>query len=807
MSVELWERAGRLLGAEPGEPPTTRGALVEGIARDLLARLAELERENGELRARVGDAPSGRPSSPASAEERMQEALLAGHSFTFDWDPITDRVVRSESCGEILGLAGEAAVRDTGRGFFDRVHPDDRARFEATVGALTPEAATYAIEYRAARGDGRELVLEERGRARFDVGGKMRRLFGVTADVTERRRMETALRRSEARYRLLHESLRDGFVQVSMDGRIVDCNDVYCAMLGYTRDEIQRLTYVDLTPARWHEAEAAIVREQILPRGYSEVYEKEYRRKGGEVFPVELRTILARDEGGRPVAMWALVRDITGREAAREELRRQQRRLEEESRINEILLGSLPGLFCLVDGDGRVLRQNRGIATEGAGPGVLALVARALREGEANADLEFVGGDGRRAVLDVTARRVEIGGSPCALVTGSDVTARNTELRTKDEQLRQAQRLESVGRLAGGVAHDFNNLMSVVLCNADFALDELRDASPLREDILDIRRAGQRAAALTRQLLAFSRKQVLSPQALDLNKVIADVQKMLARLLGEDIDIALHLAGDLGSVLADPGQLEQVIVNLCVNARDAMPHGGRLTVETARVERALPDASSAPGPCVMLSIADTGCGMPPEVRDRVFEPFFTTKELGKGTGLGLSTVYGIVKQSGGDIRVESEPGRGTTFEVYLPRVDAPAVDVRPRPVTAMPTGSEAVLIVEDEDTVRRLAERVLRKAGYDVLAAANGGEALLLSEKHGPVDLLLTDVVMPHMSGRELADRLARASPGLGVLYMSGYTDDAIVHHGVLEPGARLLAKPFSAAELTRKVREALDAR
>ncbi|MBI5509510.1 MAG: GAF domain-containing protein [Deltaproteobacteria bacterium] len=387
-----------------------------------------------------------------------------------------------------------------------------------------------------------------------------------------------------------------------------------------------------------------------------------------------------------------------------------------------------------------------------------------------------------------------------------------TEQRQTEEQLKLAQRLEAVGRLAGGVAHDFNNLLSVIISYAGFAASELRESDPIRADIVEIESAGKRAASLTRQLLAFSRKQLLEPEVLSLNKVVGGIESMLRRLLGEDIDIEVHLAEDLGSIMADPGQIEQVIMNLAVNARDAMPRGGKLTVETANVvldeEYANQHIAVKPGRYVMLSVTDTGTGMDPAVKEHLFEPFFTTKEKGKGTGLGLSTVYGIVKQSGGNVWVYSEVGQGTTFKVYLPRVDAPAVETTRRSMPAIARGSETVLVVEDEDAVRRLAERILRSAGYKVLAAASGGDALLLWEKHrGEIDLLLTDVVMPQMSGRELAERLGKPCPTLKVLYMSGYTDNAIVHHGVLDPGTRFIGKPFSTTELTRKVREALDER
>jgi two-component system cell cycle sensor histidine kinase/response regulator CckA len=328
-----------------------------------------------------------------------------------------------------------------------------------------------------------------------------------------------------------------------------------------------------------------------------------------------------------------------------------------------------------------------------------------------------------------------------------------------------------------------------------------------------VKKAAERAVALTRQILAFSRKQILQPVVLNLNQIASGVEKMLRRILGEDIDYLQVLAPALGLVRADPGQIEQVLVNLVVNARDAMPNGGKLTVETRNVELdaeyAACHVAVAPGPYICFAVTDTGCGMDKETRERIFEPFFTTKEKGKGTGLGLSTVYGIVKQSGGNIWVYSEPGQGTTFKIYLPRDLSASLTVsgsRFAAVTTPPTGTETILVVEDEEAVRDIAKRILREAGYNVLAAASPDDALLTCKSHlGKLHLLLTDVVMPQMSGKLLADRLAMARPGLKVLYMSGYADDAILHHGTLAPGTHFIGKPFSAVDLARKVREVLD--
>ncbi|HEX8843744.1 MAG TPA: PAS domain S-box protein [Pyrinomonadaceae bacterium] len=383
--------------------------------------------------------------------------------------------------------------------------------------------------------------------------------------------------------------------------------------------------------------------------------------------------------------------------------------------------------------------------------------------------------------------------------------------REKEEQLRQSQKMEAVGKLAGGVAHDFNNLLTAITGYSDLSLRRVAEGHPLRRNLEEIKKAGERAATLTRQLLAFSRKQMLQPKVLDLNAVIVDMFKMLQRLIGEDVDLLSVLQPTLGQVKADPGQIHQVLMNLSVNARDAMPHGGKLTIKTSNIyvdeEYALRHVSVQPGNYVLLSISDTGCGMDAETQERIFEPFFTTKELGKGTGLGLSTVYGIVKQSGGNIWVYSEVGKGTTFKVYLPRFDeAPEHHDERLPVEKSLAGTETILLVEDEEMVRDIASQALEQSGYRVLVASDTLHALELCREHAErIDLMLTDVVMPQMSGRVLAERVAPLRPEMRVLYMSGYTDDHIVHHGVLEEGMNFIEKPFTADQLARKVREVLN--
>ena len=422
-------------------------------------------------------------------------------------------------------------------------------------------------------------------------------------------------------------------------------------------------------------------------------------------------------------------------------------------------------------------------------------------------DLSGRRSDGKEFPVEVSLSYIEVDGELFGIAFVSDISQR----KALEAQLLHAQKMEAVGRLAGGVAHDFNNMLTVVAGYNRMILDELSPMDPLRGYAEEILKAADRAGALTNQLLAFSRRQVMQPRVINVNDVLTQTEKMLQRLIGEDVQLNLRLAADLGNIKADPNHIEQAIVNLAVNARDAMPLGGTITIETGNTELdehySKTHLGVKPGDFIMIAVSDTGHGMDSTTRQHIFEPFFTTKARGKGTGLGLATVYGMVKQSGGDIWVYSEPGQGTTFKLYFPRVAGTvAADASGISRTERSLGSETILLVEDEQAVRDLTAKILKQLGYTALAAASGAEAIEISRSYsGFIALLLTDVVMPQMSGRQVADALVATRPGMKVLYLSGYTENAVVHHGVLETGVDFLPKPFTRELLGQKIREILE--
>jgi PAS domain S-box-containing protein len=653
------------------------------------------------------------------------------------------------------------------------------------------------------------------------VGPAVVRALDLRRARTEQARAEEARRQGEERFRALIEHGADAVALIAPDGTLLFASHSIERLLGFAPVELVghpgfERVHPDDAP-RLH----AALRDTLASPGTPASLELRWRHKDGSWRHIDA---VAVDRLAEP-AVGAIVvnfRDVSERRKAEAALR------ESEERYRTLVEGVRDIIFALSP-EGTIASLNPAFETitglrreEWVGqpferlvhpedlPLALELLGRVVR-GELRPASQFrvrtAKGDYRVGEFSATPQLHE-GRLVGILGIGRDVTER-VQL---EQQLRQAQKMEAVGRLAGGIAHDFNNILTAITGYADLLLEDLGATDPRRQDADEIHKAADRAAGLTRQLLAFSRQQVLQPTVLEVNKLVSDLEKMLRRLLGEDVELGTRLAPTTGRVKADPGQLEQVIMNLAVNARDAMPNGGKLTLETGNVD--LDEAYAADhyparaGPFVMLAVSDTGIGMSEETQVHMFEPFFTTKEKGKGTGLGLATVYGIIKQSGGFIWVYSEVGHGTTFKLYLPRVEELAE--RPSQPAQAPAraarGTETVLVVEDEAPVRSVARQVLERHGYTVLEAPSAEAALdIVTRYSGTIHLLLTDVVMPGLNGRELANRLAGLRPDAKVIFMSGYTDDAVTRHGVLEPGSAYVQKPFTPDAIARKVREVLD--
>jgi two-component system cell cycle sensor histidine kinase/response regulator CckA len=602
------------------------------------------------------------------------------------------RLFNSLSYQKVLGYSPEELQASS---VFEQIHPDDRERIKKAAEEARRTGRGETMEYRIRHKNGTWVVLESTSSVIRNAAGEPEKLVIVNRDISERKKTEEALRRSETNFRSVIEDAPYGIYRASITGRFLQVNPALRKMLGY-------------------EAEKTLLEQDLA----TDIF-----RHGGEYH--RLAELLARTEE---------IKDL---------------------------------------------------------------------------EMEWKKQDGSSITVRCSGRRInDESGAPAYFeVFAEDVS----EKRVLEKQLRMAQKMEAIGRLSGGIAHDFNNLLGVIIGYSRVLKKALSPESVLFEHATEIEKAGQRAASLTKQLLAFSRQQILTPAVLNLNTLVSDMEKMLPRLLGEDVEVSLALEPELGSVKADQSQVEQVILNLAVNARDAMPSGGKLKVHTANVEIDQAYTRNHPGSkagsYVLLSVTDSGAGMDAGTLAQIFEPFFTTKERGKGTGLGLATVYGIVKQSNGYIWVDSAPGKGSSFEIYLPRhASEPDAQIQTIVSEERLSGTETILLVEDAEPLRRLAQTFLEGSGFRVLSAGNGEEALEIAVGFaGIFDLLLTDVVMPGMNGRVLAEHLLPRRPGMKVLYMSGYSDSFIAGHGVLDPETHLLHKPFTEVDLIRSVRQALD--
>ena len=763
-------------------------------------------------------------------ETVIQQALSISHSFTFDWDVDTDNVNRSDSCKNVFGIDCDELAKATAHCFSQRVHPDDRQRLGTLLRSMNPSADTYTTNFRLSLSDGNLVTLEETAQAFFDESGKIIRVIGVAVDITKNIQTEKNLNMLNERISMATRSSRVGIWDWDMQNDILIWDDQMYALYGLKQE------YFTGAYTAWingvHPGDRAKCEEHLktILSGNLD-YDSDFRVlwPDGSIHFLKSKGELIRSSDGKPLRMIGVNYDVT-------EIKSTKTALHDSRELLSNIINSTPDSIYAKDLQGRYLLLNAAaekvlgkcesdilgkddyfLFPKDQAAEIIEDDRKVIASGiVSNSVQELSGLEGRKLTFFATRGPLfdEKGGIIGIFGIARDITERVQAEREKtklESQLIQSQKMESVGLLAGGVAHDFNNMLTIINGHTQLALMNLEPTSPLQDNLQEILKAAGRSADLTRQLLAFARKQTIAPKVLVLNETTSSMLKMLQRLIGEDIHLNWHPATKLWQVNVDPSQLDQILANLCVNARDAIKGNGKITIETANSifdrDYCVENPGFITGEFVLLAVSDDGCGMDKETQAQIFEPFFTTKALGEGTGLGLATVYGIVKQNNGFIKVYSEPNQGTTFKIYLPRHKGDAGEIQ-RGVSAplQINGQETILLVEDEIGILKVTKAFLVKYGYTVLAASKPSEAITLAKEYdGEINLLITDVVMPEMNGRELAIKLSVLHPQLNCLFMSGYTANVIAHHGVLDKGVKFIPKPFSAQELATKVREVLD--